>query len=69
MDLEEGLIIVHGHDLGLDGVQDEGLAVQRRSLGCEMLDVEGPVGLEEVEEGEDERHEPLAHASVLRLEF
>lgn len=69
MDLEEGLVIVHGHDLGLDGVEDEGLAVQRGAVAGEVIDVEVAVGLEEVEEGKDEGHEPLSHPSVLWLEL
>ena len=69
VDLEEGLVVVHVHHLGLDGVEHEGLAVQRGALGSEVLHVQVPVGLEEVEEGEDEGHEPLAHAPVLGLEL
>ena len=69
MDFQEGLVIIHGHDLGLDGVYGECLVVQRGAVSDQVLDVKVPVGFEEMKKGEDKGQQTLTHAPVLRLEL
>ncbi len=69
MGFQEGVVIVHVHDLNLEWIEGICLLIQRGAILHQVSHVKITIRLEEVKNRQDQGHEPLPHPSVLWFEF